>query len=246
MKNSDCWSRTVSRSDPSWLDQGWETPRVTRWGAGDPKALLSPVVSRMLQEEEEVPSEEVIVEPAMRHLRRGIPARRSSYAFSHREGYANLITQGTILRRQTHTDEFCGDTVCESPNPSEEDIPSQNKESIFNPRKISILAKKRRQYLGKGSQTEEVHPNASSSQAVEKQATIPTTTSAMSGQLPLSSSEDQAFYSAASQYTLASQPERMDVRSSLSQKSPPRWRDSASSRTSQLEVPRKKHNHTSS
>ncbi|XP_031205759.1 phospholipid-transporting ATPase IK isoform X3 [Mastomys coucha] len=203
------------------------------------------VFKRRPKEEEEVPSEEVIVEPAMRHLRRGIPARRSSYAFSHREGYANLITQGTILRRQTHTDEFCGDTVCESPNPSEEDMPSQNKDSIFNPRKISILAKKRRQYLGKGSQ-EEVHPNASSSQAVEKQATIPTTTSAMSGQLPLSSSEDQAFYSAASQYTLASQPERMDVRSSLSRKSPPRWRDSASSRTSQLEVPRKKHNHTSS
>ncbi|KAM7143495.1 phospholipid-transporting ATPase IK [Molossus nigricans] len=42
------------------------------------------------EEEEEVPSEEIIFPPR---------ARRSSYAFSHQEGYANLITQGTILRR---------------------------------------------------------------------------------------------------------------------------------------------------
>ncbi|XP_036914129.1 phospholipid-transporting ATPase IK-like [Sturnira hondurensis] len=45
------------------------------------------------EEEEEVmeiPTEEIIAAPR---------ARRSSYAFSHQEGYANLITQGTILRR---------------------------------------------------------------------------------------------------------------------------------------------------
>lgn len=205
----------------------------------------------MLQEEEEAPSEEVAVEPAMRHLRRGIPARRSSYAFSHREGYANLITQGTILRRQTHTDECGGDIVCESPKPSDEDIPSQNKDSIFNPRKISILAKKRRQYFGKGSQ-EEVHPNASS-QTVEKQATtridsetkkLPAATSTTSGHLLLSSSEDQAFYSAPSQYTLASQPERMDVRSSS--RKGPLWKGSSSSKPSQLQVPTEQHSHTSS
>ncbi|XP_036138171.1 phospholipid-transporting ATPase IK-like [Molossus molossus] len=41
------------------------------------------------KEEEEVPSEEIILPPR---------ARRSSYAFSHQEGYASLITQGTILR----------------------------------------------------------------------------------------------------------------------------------------------------
>ncbi|GAB1295351.1 Phospholipid-transporting ATPase IK [Apodemus speciosus] len=205
------------------------------------------VFKRRPKEEEEAPSEEVAAEPAMRHLRRGIPARRSSYAFSHREGYANLITQGTILRRHTHTDEFGGDTVCESPKPSEEDIASQNKDSVFNPRKISILAKKRRQYFGKGSQ-EEVHPNASS-QTVEKPAAthidsetkkLPTATSAVSGHLLLSSSEDQAFYSAPSQYTLASQPERMDVRKG------PLWKGSSSSRPSQLEVPTEQHSHASS
>ncbi|XP_016053287.1 PREDICTED: phospholipid-transporting ATPase IK-like [Miniopterus natalensis] len=42
------------------------------------------------EEEKEVPIEEIMVAPR---------ARRSSYAFSHQEGYANLITQGTILRR---------------------------------------------------------------------------------------------------------------------------------------------------
>ncbi|XP_076775532.1 phospholipid-transporting ATPase IK isoform X2 [Arvicanthis niloticus] len=212
------------------------------------------VLKQRPKEEEEFRSEEAVEEPAMRHLRRGIPARRSSYAFSHREGYANLITQGTILRRPTHTDDGYGDTAYESPNPSEEDVPSQNKDSAFNPRKISILAKKRRQHFGKGSQ-EEVPPNISS-QTGEKQAAVytdnqssvpkklPTTTSATSGQIPLSSSEDQVFYSAPSQYTLASQPERLDVRAS-SWKAP-LWRDSASSRRSQLEVPTEHHSHTSS
>lgn len=191
----------------------------------------------------------------MRHLRRGIPARRSSYAFSHREGYANLITQGTILRRPTPTmDEVYVDTVCESPNPSEEDVPLQNKDSTFNPRKISILAKKRRQHFGKGSQ--EVVPPNTSSQTMEKQAAIyidnqssvpkklPPTTSGTSGQMLLSSSEDQVFYSVPSQYTLASQPERIDVRSSS--RKGPLWRGSGSSRRSQLEVPTEQHSHTSS
>lgn len=238
---------------PQLARPGFGAPSGTCWGACDPKALLSAVVSRMLQKEEEVPSEGLTVEPAM-WLRRGMTARRSSYAFSHREGYANLITQGTILRRHKHVDEFYGDTACNSPNPSEEDVPWQHKESIFNPRKISILAKKRRQHYGKGSQGE-VHPNASS-QTTEKQTAInidnqtsetkklPTTTSGMSGQLQVSSSEDQAFYSALSHYSLASQPERMDVRSSS--RKGPLLRDSASSRSSHLEVPTQQHGHTSS
>lgn len=189
----------------------------------------------------------------MRHLRRGIPARRSSYAFSHREGYANLITQGTILRRPTHTEDVYGDSGCESTNPSEEDIPSQSKDSTFNPRKISILAKKRRQHLGKGSQ--EAVPPITSSQTVGKQVAIhidnqssvpkkPPTTSTTSGQIPLSSSEDQTFYSVPSQYTLASQLERMDVRSSS--RKGPLWRSSGSSKRSQLEVPTEQHSHTTS
>ncbi|XP_060037905.1 phospholipid-transporting ATPase IK isoform X2 [Erinaceus europaeus] len=46
----------------------------------------------------EVPVPIPIEEPVP-YLRRDTRARRSSYAFSHREGYADLITQGTILRR---------------------------------------------------------------------------------------------------------------------------------------------------
>ncbi|XP_006898051.1 PREDICTED: probable phospholipid-transporting ATPase IK [Elephantulus edwardii] len=48
--------------------------------------------------EEEFPSQEMTVEPVP-HLQRETRTRRSSYAFSHREGYADLITQGTILRK---------------------------------------------------------------------------------------------------------------------------------------------------
>ena len=62
-------------------------------GAGDLGAALA------LQEVEEAPSEEIItVEPGP-YLHRGSRGRRSSYAFSHREGYADLITQGTSLRK---------------------------------------------------------------------------------------------------------------------------------------------------
>lgn len=141
------------------------------------------------------------------------PCPPSSYAFSHHEGYADLITQGTILRKSM------GESICQSPNPSEEDLPPQqpphHKESIFNPRKISILAKMKLQHHAKASQ-EEVHPDTSFQ--TEKQATLsldpsdtlkpPTTPSATSV-----SSDDQAFHSVPSQYTLESQPERLGVRS---------------------------------
>ncbi|XP_059015277.1 phospholipid-transporting ATPase IK isoform X1 [Mustela lutreola] len=51
------------------------------------------------KEREEAPSEEVAaVEPGP-YPQRGSRGRRSSYAFSHREGYADLITQGTSLRK---------------------------------------------------------------------------------------------------------------------------------------------------
>ncbi|KAL6032203.1 hypothetical protein STEG23_020875, partial [Scotinomys teguina] len=194
------------------------------------------------KEEEEVPSEEVAVEPAMRHLRRGIPTRRSSYAFSHREGYADLITQGTILRRPTG--EFGGDTVWESPNPSEEDLPLYHKEAIFNPRKISILARKRFQHHEKGSQEEA--PTASTqteTRDILKLDNLPSdtwkppiTTNATAGSLQESSSDDQAFHSVPSEYTVVSQSERLDVRLS-SWRGPP-WRGSASSK-SQLEAHKK-------
>lgn len=43
--------------------------------------------------------EDILAMEPMPQLRRESRRRRSSYAFSHREGYANLITQGTSLRR---------------------------------------------------------------------------------------------------------------------------------------------------
>lgn len=207
-------------------------------------ALLSLAVAL---QEEEVPSEEeeVAVEPAVRHLRRGIPARRSSYAFSHREGYADLITQGTILRKSME------DSISKSPNPSEEDLPPQqppqHKESIFNPRRISILAKMKLRHHAKASQ-EEVHTDTSFQ--TEKQATLyldpsdtlkpPSTPRATS----VSSSDDQAFHSVPSRYTLESQPERLDVRSTSWKGLP--WKDPPSPKPSQLEVPKEQHSHTSS
>uniref|UniRef100_A0A8C7AGQ3 Phospholipid-transporting ATPase n=1 Tax=Neovison vison TaxID=452646 RepID=A0A8C7AGQ3_NEOVI len=52
------------------------------------------------KEREEAPSEEIVaVEPGP-YPQRGSRGRRSSYAFSHREGYADLITQGTSLRKE--------------------------------------------------------------------------------------------------------------------------------------------------
>uniref|UniRef100_A0A2K5S6Y4 Phospholipid-transporting ATPase n=1 Tax=Cebus imitator TaxID=2715852 RepID=A0A2K5S6Y4_CEBIM len=47
---------------------------------------------------EEGPREDIFTVEPVPHLYRESHARRSSYAFSHHEGYADLITQGTILR----------------------------------------------------------------------------------------------------------------------------------------------------
>uniref|UniRef100_A0A8C6DZ35 Phospholipid-transporting ATPase n=1 Tax=Moschus moschiferus TaxID=68415 RepID=A0A8C6DZ35_MOSMO len=51
------------------------------------------------EEVEKITSEEIITVEPVPCIHMESPARRSSYAFSHREGYADLITQGTILRR---------------------------------------------------------------------------------------------------------------------------------------------------
>ncbi|XP_069923963.1 phospholipid-transporting ATPase IK-like, partial [Oryctolagus cuniculus] len=55
--------------------------------------------ARRKKAEEDALREEIFTVEPMPHLRRESRGRRSSYAFSHREGYANLITQGTSLRR---------------------------------------------------------------------------------------------------------------------------------------------------
>lgn len=53
------------------------------------------------EEEEELPAEEIITMESIPYLPRESRVRRSSYAFSHREGYADLIIQGTSLHRST-------------------------------------------------------------------------------------------------------------------------------------------------
>lgn len=64
----------------------------------DPDEACRPLA---LQEEEseEAPSQDVITVDTQPYLHRGSRSRRSSYAFSHREGYADLITQGTSLQK---------------------------------------------------------------------------------------------------------------------------------------------------
>ncbi|XP_012521171.1 PREDICTED: phospholipid-transporting ATPase IK-like [Propithecus coquereli] len=69
--------------------------------------------------EEEAPAEEIFTVEPIPHLHRGSRGRCSSYAFSHREGYADLITQGTILRRPQG---ISSQLVSDSPVPSEEEL----------------------------------------------------------------------------------------------------------------------------
>ncbi|XP_042638711.1 phospholipid-transporting ATPase IK [Orycteropus afer afer] len=88
---------------------------------------------------EEAPSEEIMVEP-ISYLERGSRVRRSSYAFSHREGYANLITQGTILRRPQDTN---SELLNHDQPPSEEEVPPGFKDPTWLSRRLSFLGKKK-------------------------------------------------------------------------------------------------------
>uniref|UniRef100_A0A8C8WQB3 Phospholipid-transporting ATPase n=1 Tax=Panthera leo TaxID=9689 RepID=A0A8C8WQB3_PANLE len=86
------------------------------------------------KEVEEAPSEDITaVEPAP-YLRRESRRRRSSYAFSHREGYAELITQGTILRRAPGVD---NDMLMGQIIPCHEELSPSIQESPRCSRKIS-------------------------------------------------------------------------------------------------------------
>ncbi|XP_012878154.1 PREDICTED: phospholipid-transporting ATPase IK [Dipodomys ordii] len=86
--------------------------------------------------EEEALKDEIFTVERMLHLRRAAPTRRSSYAFSHREGYADLITRGAILKKspKLHRD---------SPVPSDEE-----QQPHRNTRKTSFVVKKIHQSLG--------------------------------------------------------------------------------------------------
>ncbi|XP_049643871.1 phospholipid-transporting ATPase IK [Suncus etruscus] len=70
-------------------------------------------------------------------LKRQLNSRRSSYAFSHLEGYASLITQGTVMRRATEI----------HPNlPTDLNFKEQetSKPQSWDSRKMSWLGRKRR------------------------------------------------------------------------------------------------------
>ncbi|KAM4889337.1 phospholipid-transporting ATPase IK [Thomomys bottae] len=117
--------------------------------------------------EEEAPKDKVFTVERMLHLRRESPTRRSSYAFSHREGYADLITQGTILKKspKVHRD---------SPIPSDEELPSSPHQSPENPRKTSSLVKKIHQHQRKGTSMPSSVRSVSS--MVGRQSTSPSET----------------------------------------------------------------------
>ncbi|XP_045656089.1 phospholipid-transporting ATPase IK isoform X2 [Ursus americanus] len=119
------------------------------------------------QEVEEAPSEEIItVEPGP-YLHRGSRGRRSSYAFSHREGYADLITQGTSLRKApgVHSDMLVADTI-----PSEEELTPGVRPSFRFSRKMSLLGRRKQPRQAEAS-AEETQPAglASTSAAADRQ-----------------------------------------------------------------------------
>lgn len=101
------------------------------------------------------------------HVLREARTRHSSYAFSHREGYADLITQGTVLRRSPGVN---SDTLVDHTRPPDE-LPSSMEESSWYPRKMLFLGRKRRQHQGKVS-SEDVQPasEVSSSLPVDGQS----------------------------------------------------------------------------
>ncbi|XP_065774594.1 phospholipid-transporting ATPase IK isoform X4 [Muntiacus reevesi] len=131
------------------------------------------------EEVEKVISEEITVEPVP-CIRRESRARRSSYAFSHREGYANLITQGTILRRSAGVN---SDMLVDHTVPPDEPSGSM-KESLWYPRKMSFLGRKRHSHHGKVS-SEDMQPPSEEKLAYSPESLPPT-------EMPLSTLESQS------------------------------------------------------
>ncbi|KAM9244875.1 phospholipid-transporting ATPase IK [Dugong dugon] len=103
--------------------------------------IIYQIVKKPRLKVEEVPSEEIMVEP-IQYLQRESRARRSSYAFSHREGYANLITQGTIMRRARDTN---SELLNDDQPPSEDEIPPSFRDPTWHPRRLSFLVKRKHQ-----------------------------------------------------------------------------------------------------
>lgn len=140
---------------------------LSYWGTGHLRAISqawesdSPALPFALQEEkvEEGPREDIFTVEPVPHLYRESHARRSSYAFSHHEGYADLITQGTILRTGPGVN---NDIASDSPVPCEEEASLSPKESHWHLRKVSSMGKKCQQQ-GRVSSEETQSPSTISS-----------------------------------------------------------------------------------
>uniref|UniRef100_A0A8D2DGD2 P-type ATPase C-terminal domain-containing protein n=1 Tax=Sciurus vulgaris TaxID=55149 RepID=A0A8D2DGD2_SCIVU len=100
------------------------------------------------KQEEETPSEDIAAVEPVPYLRREAPTRRSSYAFSHREGYAELITQGTILRPSPRSN---SEEAYESLVPSDDELSPSSKESRSHTWKVSVLKRSGHQHQGRAS-----------------------------------------------------------------------------------------------
>ncbi|VTJ68933.1 Hypothetical predicted protein [Marmota monax] len=98
--------------------------------------------------EEEAPPEDIVTVEAAPPLRRGTPSRRSSYAFSHREGYADLITRGTSLRKSARSD---SEDLSDSTAPSDAEVSLSCRESPCLTRRASGMKRKSHQHPGKPS-----------------------------------------------------------------------------------------------
>ncbi|XP_054394580.2 phospholipid-transporting ATPase IK isoform X2 [Pongo abelii] len=135
--------------------------------------VIFPALKELRAKEEKVeegPSEDIFTVEPLPHVHRESRARRSSYAFSHHEGYADLITQGTILRRGPGVS---SDIASESLNPSDEEASSSPKESHWHLRKMSFLGKKKRQSQGQvSSQEVQLPPTPSSLFSMDRQSAL--------------------------------------------------------------------------
>uniref|UniRef100_G1QMV4 P-type ATPase N-terminal domain-containing protein n=1 Tax=Nomascus leucogenys TaxID=61853 RepID=G1QMV4_NOMLE len=119
---------------------------------------------------EEGPSEDIFTVEPLPHVYWESRARRSSYAFSHHEGYADLITQGTILRRGPGVS---SDIASEFLDPSDEEASSSPKESHWHLRKKSFLGRKKCQPQGPMSSREVQRlPTPSSSFSMDRQSAL--------------------------------------------------------------------------
>lgn len=86
----------------------WE--QVTQEQSAQCEILMTLACPFTLQEEKEEEEKAEEVEEVPTEEMAGLPrARRSSYAFSHQEGYADLITQGTIMRRSLVVNRYSSD-----------------------------------------------------------------------------------------------------------------------------------------